>query len=102
MAQYLDYQGLQEYDKLIKHYIAKKSYKYEFVENQWTQQIRTTYFYIDIPKSIHNIENPYVAICCDEDNNPVIVSISIYQNKSIRITTEQKFNGFLIIKQKEN
>ena len=102
MAQYLDYQGLQEYDKLIKQHIAKKSYRYEFVENQWVQQYLTKYFYIDIPKSVHNIENPYVAICCNGNNNPVIVSISIYQDKSIRITTEQKFNGFLIIKQKEN
>jgi hypothetical protein len=101
MAQYLDYEGLKEYDRLLKQHIPK-SYKYEFEANQWTQQIRTTYFYIDIPISTHNIANPYVAICCDAANNPVIVSIFIYQNKNIHITTEQKFNGFLIIKQKEN
>lgn len=104
MAQYLDYNGLKEYNKLIKQHIEnvkEKVYKHTFTKNDWKQIDYTNTYYIDIPKSTHGIENPYVSDFYVNDK-PSIPSIFIYTNKTVNISTNTLSNGFLIIRNKEN
>lgn len=104
MAQYLDYNGLQTYDTLIKDLINNKtkSYKATIQKGDFSQIHRTGYYCYDIKSTDHKISKPYVAICCDNNSNNIFVDVYIYSNKDICIGTHLTFDGFVIIKEKEN
>lgn len=109
MAQYLDYNGLIEYDKLLKQYVGGKVYKHTFTEDDWIIVDRLSTFYITIPQTTHKIKNPYIEDFYIQDKDKItykkaIPSIQMTQTDStsvsFRIDVANRINGFLVIKEK--
>lgn len=109
MAEYLDYNGLQEYDKLIKQYVNDKEYKYSFTIDNWIKSQYSESYYLKIPKDDHKMDNPYVShyyILQKGTFKEAIPFIKIRSNQTVTIYTigvssrDALSNGFLIIKNK--